>query len=277
MIDKLIQIEKLYLPIIEILEKKDEYKELYKGFISFQSKLNYNPDILFLGINAGEGAYNEYKEKNLRRVINNQDYLKNLSLDWFKKGNCRGEFIEKTWFTYNWYDKTKKINNSFPTRMIDLIISFTKKTNQEKEFTEKELVQLIENEIQNKIVFNNLYPIATKSTKELNDILIKLSKEKEILQILNTENKNNLKVLKNFFRQRTIDFINVIDPKVIVFLGHTAYNDLTLKTNYKGKKILEEEIQLRKNAEKKYKIISFSRQGNWSTLINEISDKLTGI
>lgn len=273
--ENLIKIENKYLPIIELLETKEEYKALYKGFISIQSKINYNPDILFLGINPGDGAYNQHIKNNkgsiLRRVISDEIYLNNLNLNWLEKGNCRGEFINKTWHAYNWFDD-KKINNPFPKRMMDLLQSFTKKSNLNKILTKDEIINLIENEVQNKIVFNNLYPIATKNTTDLNKILNKLSKEKEIIQILG--NENNLQVLKNFFRQRTIDFINEINPKIIVFLGHTAYSDLTLRKNHKDKKILVEEIAFRKNENKKYKIISFSRNGNWSTLINEIADRI---
>ena len=59
LIGELIQIENRYLPIIQILENKSEYKELYRGFMTFQSEINSNPDILFLGINPGDGAFNE--------------------------------------------------------------------------------------------------------------------------------------------------------------------------------------------------------------------------
>lgn len=270
-IKNLIEIENRYLPILEILEEKSIYKGLYKGFITIQSKLNYNPEILFLGINPGDGAFVEAvnEKKGLpKRILSNTDYY---SLDWLKKGTCRAESKEKKWVKYNWFEKTKKINNSFPVRMIELLESFAKKTNINKPFNEKELVDVIENEIQNKIVYTNICPIATTSIKELNQILNLLSKEKDIDRIIGSNVKTTPSILKNFFRQRTIDLINEINPKVIVLLGYTAYQDLTLLNDYKGEKVIKRQIKLRKNDQTKYKIISFSRQGNWSPLIDNIT------
>lgn len=279
LIEGLTQIENRYLPIIEILENKSEYKELYKGFMTFQSEINSNPDMLFLGINPGDGAFNENNKKNSsskkivfpKRIISEAAYLKDLKLDWFKKGVSRGESIEKKWFAYDWFENKKKINNSFPARMIELLYSYTEKLHPDKKTRRKDIIDIIENQIQNKIVYTNIYPIATKSIKELNEILNKLSKEKSIEKIIGSNDKATPSVLKNFFRQRTIDFINEINPKVIVLLGHTAYQDLTLLNDYKGKKVIKNQIQLRKNNPIKYKIISFSRQGNWSPLINNIT------
>lgn len=279
LIEELTQIENRFLPIIQILENKSEYKELYKGFMTFQSEINSNPDILFLGINPGDGAFNEKNKKNNslkeivfpKRIISEAVYLKGLKLDWFKKGVSRGESIEKKWFAYDWFENTKKINNSFPARMIDLLYSYTEKLHPDKKSQRNVIIEILENEIQNKIVYTNICPIATKSIKELNEIINKLSKEKGIEKIIGSNDKASPSALKNFFRQRTIDFINEINPKVIVLLGHTAYQDLTLLNNYKGKKVIKNQIQLRKNDPTKYKIISFSRQGNWSPLINNIT------
>jgi hypothetical protein len=267
------------LPIIQILENKSEYKAIYKGFITFQSKIHYNPDILFLGINPGEGAFNELNNKKElpveirfpNRVIGNATYFKNLNLDWFKKGVSRGEFIDKKWFAYEWHESTKKINNSFPARMIELLYSYTEKLHPDKKTQKKDIIDIIENQIQDKIVYTNIYPIATKSIIELNEIINKLSKEKGIEKIIGSNDKAIPSVLKNFFRQRIIDFINEINPKVIVLLGHTVYQDLTLLNDYKGKKVIKNQIKLRKNDSIKYKIVSFSRQGNWSPLINNVT------
>jgi hypothetical protein len=272
MIENIKNIEKKYLPFIEIIEQSSHYDKLYKGFITFQSKLNENPDILFLGINAGEGAFKEYKEKNLRRTILNEENVQNLKLDWFKEGNCRGEMLGSKWKAYQWYETTKKINNSFPARMVDLLILWAEKSNENKEIDKKQIIETVENEVHEKIIFTNLYPIATKTTNELNKILSMLVNETELLKNLGIE--PNIKSLKNFFRQRTIDFINELNPKTIVFLGHTAYNELTLKTNYKGSRVLKDEIIFRKNDTKSYKTVSFSRQGNWSGLLNEVVNKI---
>lgn len=282
LIEGLTQIENRYLPIIKILENKSEYKGLYKGFMTFQSEINSNPEILFLGINPGDGAFNEKNNINKsskeivfpKRIISDVTYLKDLKLDWFKKGVSRGEFIEKKWLAYDWFENKNKINNSFPARMIDLLFSYTEKLHPDKKSQRDVIIKIIENEIQNKIVYANICPIATKSIKELNEIINKLSKEEGIEKIIGSNGVATPNILKNFFRQRTIDFINEINPKVVVLLGHTAYQNLTLLNDYKGKKVIKKRIQLRKNDSIKYKIISFSRQGNWSTLIDDITKEI---
>lgn len=159
--------------------------------------------------------------------------------------------------------------------MIDLLFSYTEKLHPDKKSQRNEIIEIIENEIQHKIVYANICPIATKSIKDLNEIINKLSKEEGVEKIIGNNGIATPGALKNFFRQRTIDFINEINPKVIVLLGHTAYQNLTLMNDYKGKKVIKNHIQLRKNNPMKYKIISFSRQGNWSPLINNITEEIT--
>lgn len=282
LIKELTRIENRYLPIIQILENNSEYNDLYKGFITFQSELNYNPDILFLGINPGDGAFSEINNKKKfpekirfpKRIISDPAYLKDLKLDWFKKGNARGEFIEKKWYAYDWFENAKKINNSFPARMIELLYSYTEKLHPDKKTQKKDITDIIENDIQNKIAYINIYPIATKSIKELNEIINKLSKDKNIGSIIGNNGYITPISLKNFFRQRTIDFINEINPKVIVLLGHTAYQVLTMQNDHKGKKVIQKKITFRKNDTTKYNVISFSRQGNWSSLIDIITTEI---
>lgn len=276
LIEELVKIENRYLPIIKILESNPAYKDLYKGFITIQSKINQNTEILFLGINPGNGAFKELNSKKdfPKRIISDPVYLKNLNLDWFKKGNAKGEFIEKKWYAYDWFEKTKKTNNSFPSRMIDVLYSYTEKLHEDKKYEKKKLIGIIENDLQNKIIYTNIYPIATVSIKELKEIFNLLSKEKNIGELIGTKDKVTSAMVKNFFRQRIIDTIHVINPKVIVLLGHSAYQDLTLLSDYKGMNVFKNEVKLRKNDPTKYKTISFSRQGNWSPLIDEITNAI---
>lgn len=273
LIEELVKIENKYLPIIKILEINPVYKELCKGFITIQSKINHNTELLFLGINPGDGAFKELRSTDgfPKRIISDPVYLKNLNLDWFKKGNSRGEFIKKKWYGYHWFEKTKKANNSFPSRMIDILYSYTEKLHPNKKHDPKKLIDLIENDVQNKIVYTNIYPIATVSIKELKEIFNLLSKETNIGDLIGTKDKVTVAMVKNFFRQRIIDTIYVLNPKVIVLLGHSAYQDLTLLNNYKGTSVFKSEVKLRKNDSRKHKTISFTRQGNWSPLTDSIT------
>lgn len=275
--EKLVAIENRYLPIIKILETNALYKSLYKGFISIQSKFTDDSPILFLGINPGEGAFRELNAKEPtipnfpRRTISDPIYLKNLTLDWSKKGVARGESINKKWHAYDWHDQTKKARNPFPARMMDLLYSCTDKLHSHKKYQRKELIDIMENDMQNKVIYTNICPIATKSVKELNQIFNLLSKEKSIGELIGTKTKVTPAMVSNFFRQRAIDLIIATNPKVIVLLGHSAYKNLTLLEDYKGIKVFSNEVQLRKSDTAKYKTISFTRLGNWSPLIDDIS------
>ena len=63
LITRIIEHEKRYLKIKEVLENSSEYKDLYKGMITIESKVIERPDILFVGINPGQGAYISLKVK----------------------------------------------------------------------------------------------------------------------------------------------------------------------------------------------------------------------
>lgn len=266
LIGKIISIEEKYNPIIEILEEKKiekflKYRNLYKGIISIQSKISYQPEILFIGINPGEGAFvqKNYKEGNTfyfpKELLNKK--IK-LDLDWFKDNNARHG---------KWFDENAKTKNSFPKQMIEILLNFSeKKLGKRINLKSEEEINLFINQVANKIVYTNICPIATKSTKELKSIYKKLSKE-EIL-------KNHWNgTVQNFFRQRTIDLILELQPKHIVCVGSSVYKDLFLKdTSKKDKVFLSFEVIKRKDNQHKFEVVTFSRKGAWN--IKKISELL---
>ena len=264
LINKIISIEKKFSPIIEILEEKKsennlKYRDFYKGIISIQSKISFQPEILFLGINPGEGAFvqKNHKEGNTF-YFPTELFNENTGLDWFKDNNARHG---------KWFDENAKTKNSFPKQMIEILLNFSEKKLEKKmNLKNEEERNLFINEIANKIVYTNICPIATKSTKELKSIYKKLSKE-EIL-------KNHWNgTVQNFFRQRTIDLILELQPKLIVCVGSSVYKDLFLKdTSKKDKVFLSSEIIKRKDNEHKFEILTFSRKGAWN--IRKISELL---
>jgi hypothetical protein len=275
-IENIQNLEKQYFPIKEILENSEKYKGLYKGLISIQSKIANNPDILFLGINPGEGAYIEINQKSKKnkfpeRLISNNDYLSSIELDWLKKGVSRGEKIKGNWFAYEWYERDKKINNSFPSRMIDLLY-FLGESKLGKGLDSKSEIftKKFNEEITDKIVYTNINPIATKSTTELEKIITLLSKEESLKNHWKPDKQNRItkSIVKNFFRQRTFDLINILKPKVIVCLGNTVYSELTYRKIGNKSKVFTSKYNVR-NIE--YNMVTFSRSGTWSPLLKEVS------
>lgn len=277
-IENIQNIEKKYLPIKKIIENSNEYKDLYKGIISIQSKIVDNPDILFLGINPGEGAYLEmnpkpdkYKVKYPEKLILNNDYLSNIELDWLKKGVSRGEKIKGDWFAYEWYERTENVNNSFPSKMIDLLYFLGEsKIGKDIDIKSEQFTQELNEKIINKIVYTNVNPISTKSTVELEKIITLLSKEKNLKNhwSYSKQNKITKSIVKNFFRQRTFDLINILKPKVIVCLGNTVYSELTYRKAGNKSKVFTSKYNIKDH---EYDMVTFSRSGTWSSLLKEIS------
>jgi hypothetical protein len=264
--------EQQYSPIIELLEEDEFLKSIsreYKGFLNYNNPFIHKPKVLFIGINPGEGAYLEKnsiksnKPQYPKRLISNGDLTQ---IDWLKDGVSRGEFNKQIQKGYKWYERTKKINNQFPKRMIEFFFEYYD-LNDKSDFSE------IENRINSEIFYHNLYPIATKSTTELNTILKKIVPRLATLNGKDIKNKNDL---KNFFRQRTIDLIKEIQPDNIVCLGIQAFKELTfsnqkLDTNNPKKTY---KTSFRQNDKDEYPVYVISRNGNWEGKVKELGKHL---
>ena len=270
------EIEKKIHPIVTFLEdNKDDkrLKGLYKGIITMQSPLVYQPEILFLGINPGDGAYiasNKGNKNNiktpLRMIGKNEESYKELN--WYEEGNARGFYKDK-WHAYKWYQRDKRVNNSFPKRMIDLLYETAalkypemyeanKYSNTEEPFWFQSFGQ--------SIMYSNLYPIATTNISDLYKILRLLAKEKQLKGMWDTSKTPNNWNVRLFFLRIVAQLVNLVDPKIIVCLGQSAFNDFTFSTN-RGQKIYRGE----KN---KFPVLGFSRKGNWEGLIPEIAKEI---
>lgn len=271
-------IEEKYAPILEILEDNlflQEIKKEYRGFITALNPFVFNPKILFIGINPGDGAFNEKNPTyNSISQPNEPNYPKILfsnttisQIDWLKNGNARGEKIGKVWKSYKWHEQDKKVNNVFVKRMTEFLISYYNVNNET-------IIAEIENKINSEIFYWNVTPISTKTVKELDCILQKIVSKK-----INVNGKeiNTLKDLKNFFRQRTIDLIEYSNPEIIVCLGNQAFKDLTASNNKTATNDCElHSIKFRKNNAKTYPVYIVPRNGNWESKIKNLGKKLQG-
>lgn len=266
------EIEEKYLPIIEMLEDESFLKTIedeYRGFMTASNSLISKPKVLFIGINPGDGAYKELNQKNgpikyPKRLFSDN---KTNANDWLKDGNARAKF--NPWKACKWYERNEKVNNVFPKRLVEFFFSYYN-INKESNYDE------IENKINSEIFYYNLFPIATKTTNELDSILKKIVSKRLTLNGKQIETIDNL---KNFFRQRTIDVIENIQPEIIICLGKQSFKVLT----WSNQSIDAEDatkrydMKLRENDEKEYPVYVVSRNGNWEDRIKKLGKHLNAL
>ena len=270
------EIENKINPIVSYLEKnKDnqEYKYFYKGIATLLSPLIKNPEIMFLGINSGSGAWTEVNQQNntnntpLRMLSHDESYIYYQN-DWFKPNTARGSWGKgKENKAFEWYQRDKPINNQFPVNMINILYEIAKikyptiKTNNFEE-------PLWTNEIKNNIIYTNLYPIITDDVEKLKRIHKLLSKEELLKEIFKPGSKSiNEWDVRLFFIKNMDMLIELINPKVIVCLGLSAFNDYTYSNTKHNNQIFS---TIKNNRP----VIGFSRRGNWSHLIPTISEEI---
>lgn len=285
LLEEYCKIEERILPIVEFLEKqKNEqgYKGLYKGIVTLNSPLIHCPDILFIGINAGEGAY---IVENQKKDAHNETPLRMLGgdqrcfdeLNWFEKGNARGGIDDNgKWQKYQWFQRDKKVNNPFSKNMIDMLYEIAK-----LKYPQEYQAQKYDNNTApfwaegfgKSVMYTNLYPIATKDTQDLRKIHTQLARENELQnyweQIRKNDEKINEWTVRRFFIRRTYELIDLVKPKMIVFMGLSAYNDF----NYKAERGTIIRSLITRN-DRKIPTIAFSRKGNWSGHIPQIAAKI---
>lgn len=261
------EIETKIIPYAKFLEANKSntiIQNLYKGIITLQSPILKNPEILFIGINSGAGEYNEKNMTVLQMAGEDEKNFKELN--WFQKGVAYGESINKEWHSYEWYQRNKRINNEFPRRMINILYKIAK-IKYPNIKTSDDMLPNWYNDFGRKLMYSNLYPIATEDTTDLDALLSYLTTQKEFNEFNKDSKSKSIWELKLFFIKQTESLIKLVEPKVIVCMGKTAFNDLLYTSNNKGKGIFTGE---------KYKIpvVGFSRQGNWSNLIPDIAQNI---
>jgi hypothetical protein len=259
------ELELEIIPIKDFLEReKNRYKD-YKGFITLQSPLVLNPDILFIGINPGDGAFIENENHGINETIRLFNPESEIELDWYKYGNARGGKLGNNWKGYHWYQRDKKIHNTFPQRMIDLLYEIAEhKFGKAENDNNLHQPSWFESFGKN-IMYTNLYPIATTNTTDLNRIFGNLKKEPEIRLLLNKQNELNEWHIKLFFIANIRRLVNLVQPKVIVCMGTTAFNDFTYTHDKKVDDIFMWEKE-------NLKVIGFSRSGNWGSIIPRLAE-----
>lgn len=270
-IDKYIEIEKKLIPIKDLLLSKidnEKYQRLFKGFITENGPIINSPDILFIGINPGAGAYISANNSDKTNELIYPVKLttgKNNELFLFEKNNAYGGVYNKKWNSFEWYQRDKKVNNVFTKRMIDLIDNFARlqyPLQYEQSPWNNNEPPFWYNDISKQLMYINLYPIATTNTSDLHKIFNLLCKDKDILAHFGVKSITNWKLRLEFI-SIVDEFIKLVSPKVIVCLGNQAFNDFNY-TRMKDKTFFAEKYNI--------PVVGFTRRGNWSPLIPKVSE-----
>lgn len=268
LLDKCKKIEEDYSIIIDYLEER-RYEE-YKGFQTFNSAIVPNPEILFIGINPGPGAYNEANRGKHPDIIYPNRLAGSLEeLDWYKSGNARGYFIGKKFNSVEWYRRdVKKVNNSFVRNMINLLYETAGRLSSDwiMEPDSSKLPPWSDG-WGKRIMFMNLYPMATESTKGLYTILNRMTKENRLESCWEgiDGRLDNWKI-RRFFIRHVYQTLQLLKPKCIVCLGMSAYNDFMFRSE--KKQLVKDEKTI---GDTKYPVIGFSRKGAWGAHVKDIS------
>ncbi|HOG19012.1 MAG TPA: hypothetical protein PKW37_01025 [Salinivirgaceae bacterium] len=273
---KYTEIESKIKPIVDFLEtnkNSKEFKGIYKGIITLQSPIIYKPEIFFLGVNPGDGAYkilNIGKSETIRTPLRmiGKDETSLKELNWYESGNARCKKANNKWVKgYEWYQRDKMVNNAFPQRMIDLLyeIANLKYPDKANKYDNNSLPFWYETFGQ-KIMYSNLYPIATTNIGDLYKILNTIAVKDEFKWRSDNKKPNNWDV-RRFFIRLTDELIDLVQPKTIVCIGKSAYDDFVLKKDTDKKKIFS-------GQKNKIPVIGFSRRGNWSGLLKEIAQEI---
>ena len=293
------KLESVYRPLMnELTDNQEDYKwyEIndkgviektgYKGWVWLQSKLIYQPDILFIGYNPSQSKGGEKDfyfpltgERQFACFEDNNAYYD-------KKRNDK-----KCLPTY-WYEFDAPENNSFYKQFLDIIKGcaeglYPKETSP----YEQSRVPKWFFSFGQRISFINLYPIAAKDEKTLKKILKKIRKKnkdviiklykKELQQKLTRKKTLTLEDSQYPFIWWAKEFQKLIKPKLTVCLGCEAFHEFTEDKKKTDPNVNGLLIPNRRDVEKKDlydpdSIIGIDRSKKWpiKAAVNEIVNRL---
>lgn len=251
------KLEQFYRPYFDYLtEHQDEYPD-YKGAVTIDGYLNYEPEVLLLSYNPANGKYRDWNKDGAHLV-----YTGERPFALFDKNHARiNRDPEKD---AEWWETDQKRHFSFLASTIDFIYAYKKAMNDGHIDYEKHKRPIWANKIEEQIMCLNIYPIATKNCTGLKRVFTKISKH----TIPEIESKNNEWEIRKVFVSKMHSFIEgYVKPKAILCLGKQTISDYTygkfeeiididVDGVYRGKCINE--------AEDYTNIIGIDRSGSWT-------------
>lgn len=233
-------LEKIYRPYFDVLtENQDRYPE-YKGAVTLNGYLNYQPDVLFLAYNPAHGKYRDYDKDGAHLV-----YAGERPFGFFEKGNSRKNGA--------WWETNKAINHTFYANIIEFLYQYEKELGFDSEYSTHRRPAWSKG-IENRIMIMNIYPIATQNGKALKILFGKMVTNKAIPEIEMC--KEEWDVRKLFIHPLHQFIEHFVKPKSILCLGKETISDYTWgksKEHEKGIFVAEDYPN----------IVGISRSGTW--------------
>ncbi len=236
-------LEKQYRPYFDVLTENQEIYPEYTGAITLDGYLNYRPDILFLGYNPTHGKYRDWNKDGAHLV-----YTGERPFGFFETGNARKNGQQ-------WWKTNQTRGNSFPANIIDFLYQYAEESGIDPEYQTLKKPKW-SNAIETKVMIMNIYPIATKSSKELMNLFTKMINNKAIPEIESC--KEEWDVRKIFIHQAHHFIEDYVKPKAILCIGTQTISDYTWGIYQKK----EEGILLAKDYPN---MVGISRSGTWNT------------
>lgn len=266
---KFYALEKEMRPIMDYLtEHQEDYPE-YKGWVWLQGKLVYQPEIMFIGFNPGQG-----KDWNSSFHL---PFTGERQLTFFEENNARynkKKFDEERIST-QWYEFSEPENNRFIRETIDILKKIVETIHPEQAVLYKQskiplwgAFPTSSEMFGDKLTFINLYPIAVEKEDIFNKLITKL-KHKGLF-----EKAKNAWECREFFVHKTIELVSILQPKVVVCMGSQTYHDFTMD----GHSTKADKNGIFRDPQKP-RIIGFDRKGRWNlnaianVIIEELASK----
>lgn len=226
-------LENEYRPLMdELTYNQGNYKKTgYKGWVWLQSKLIYQPDILFIGYNPGQskGGVKDFYfpitgERQFACFEDNNAYY-----------NYPRELA--TGLPTRWYERNQPQNNDFYVQFLDIIWRCAEELYSNGCIQKKSKVPQWFKTVEEKVSFINLYPMATKSINILTSLLKEIyEKHPEIILGLYDEKPREEKKKQPILIDYEIKFPFIyrvqkiqkwMEPKLTVCLGTGTFEDFT--------------------------------------------------
>ncbi|MBQ3832451.1 MAG: hypothetical protein II815_04685 [Bacteroidales bacterium] len=252
------QLEKFYRPLFDFYTEHQEEIPQYKGSVTINSYLCYQPDVLILGYNPGHGKYHDWNKDKAHLV-----YTGERPLGVFEYGNANKNG--------KWYELNKSTHNPYPRNIVEFIFQLAKENKWENSEAENRRPTWA-NSVENRIMQMNLYPIGTKDSAALRKLF---SDELKLMEELFSNKFDNEWAFRKFLLTKLHNFIdNKVKPKTILCLGKSTMSDYCWSC-------FEESQYKEVFVSKMYSnVVGVSRSGTWdgriknaAKLISEILSK----